>query len=83
MNIKPLYRFKREDGGITVSPIKPDGEYTEKVRMIADEGKAITKDGENFYSVIDADSAEGYYEVEAPMFEREESLSYQYAAENG
>jgi hypothetical protein len=64
MKINPLYRFKRADGGITDSPNKPDCEYTERVRIIADEGKAVTKDGENLYSVIDADSAEGFYEVD-------------------
>lgn len=64
MKVKALYRFKRADGGITVSPDKPDCEYTEKVRIIADKGKAITKDGKKLYSVIDADSTDGYYEVE-------------------
>lgn len=66
MEIKPLYRFKREDGGITDSPNKPEGEYTERVRVVADEGKAVTRDGKSLYSVIDADSAEGFYEVDAP-----------------
>lgn len=66
MEIKPLYRFKREDGGITDSPIKPEGEYTERVRVVADKGKAVTRDGKSLYSVIDADSAEGFYEVDAP-----------------
>lgn len=64
MTIKPLYKFKRADGGITVSPIKPDGEYTEMVRVIADEGKVVTKDGINFFSVIDDDSADNYYEID-------------------
>ena len=66
MKIKPLYRYEREDGGVTVSPIKPDCEYTEKVRLIADEGKMLTLDGERLCRVIDADSAEGWYEVDAP-----------------
>ena len=65
MQIKTLYRFKREDGGITVSPDKPDSDYTELFRIIADEGMAITKDGENLCSAIDTDSTEGYYEVVA------------------
>ena len=67
MIIKTLYRYKRADGGVTDSPNKPEGEYTERVRIIADEGKAITKDGENLCSVIDADSIEGFYEVDAPI----------------
>lgn len=60
----PLYRIKRPDGGVTDTPVKPDGEYTERVRLVADKGKVVTKDGENLYSVIDTDSAEGFYEVE-------------------
>ena len=69
MKIKALYRFKRADGGITDSPRKPEGEYTERVRIIADEGKLVTRDGVKLYSVIDADSAEGFYEVDRPTEE--------------
>lgn len=75
MIVNALYRYERADGGITISPNKPDCEYTELVRIIADEGKVVTKDGKDVYCVIDADSADGYYEVDAPMVEREESLS--------
>lgn len=66
MTIKTLYRFKRADGGITVSPNKPNGEYTELFRIIADEGKAVTKDGENLFSVIDTDNIGEFHEVDAP-----------------
>lgn len=66
MTIKTLYRFKRADGGITVSPNKPNGDYTELFRIIADEGKAVTKDGNNLYPVIDTDDASGFYEVDMP-----------------
>jgi hypothetical protein len=65
MKIIPLYRIKRPDGGVTDTPIKPDGEYTERVRLVADKGKLITKDGVNFYPVKDEDSADGWYEVDA------------------
>ena len=62
-----LYKTARENGGVTVSPLKPaDGTpYTEGVRLIADEGKTLTKDGVNFTSCIDTDTAEGWEEVEA------------------
>ncbi len=61
----PIFIYKREDGGITVSPEKPEGvKYTEAVRIIADEGKLVTKDGVNFYSIIDDESIEGYYEID-------------------
>ena len=37
MEIKPLYRFLRNDGGFTESPNKPDGVgYTTRCRLIAD-----------------------------------------------
>ena len=65
MQIKALYKYKRADGGTTVSPIKPDCEYTEMVRLIADEDKALTKDGEKLTPCVDTDTAEGWYEVDA------------------
>lgn len=61
-----LYRFKRADGGVTVSPNKPNCEYETSHRLVADEGKVITNDGENFHSVIDVDSVDGWQEVEKP-----------------
>lgn len=66
MTTKTLYRFTREDGGTTVSPIKPDCEYTELVRLIADEGKVLTQDGEKLFCAIDVDFTDGWYEVDAP-----------------
>ena len=66
MNTKVLYKYTREDGGITVSLNKPECEYTELVRIIADDNKKITKDGENLYTVIDCKTTDAWYEVEAP-----------------
>ena len=66
MQIKTLYRFTRADGGTTVSPNAPDGAYTILFRIIADEGMAVTKDGQSLYAVIDTEAIEGYYEVENP-----------------
>ena len=60
-----LYRYTRPDGGVTVSPIKPDVEYTEMVRLIADEGKILT-DGTNTTTCTDVSSAEGWTEIDAP-----------------
>ncbi len=74
MQIKTLYKFNRPDGGVTVSPNKPDGEYTEMVRLIADEGKAITLDGVNFTTCTDVESAEGWYEVDDQEEEEETPL---------
>ena len=63
MEIKPLYRFLREDGGFTESPDKPDvAEYTTRYRLIASEGKLLT-DGTTETYCIDVDSADGWSEI--------------------
>ena len=80
MQIITIYRYERADGGTTVSPAKPDCEYTEMVRLVADEGKVLTQDGENFTSCIDTDTAEGWYEVDAEEHEATEE-DYQAARE--
>jgi hypothetical protein len=69
MQIVTLYRYERAEGGITVSPTKPQSEYTELYRLIADEDKALTQDGENLFGVIDTESTNGWYEVELPETE--------------
>ena len=66
MKINTVYKYKRNDGGITVSPDKPEGEYTEAYRISADEGKVLTKDGIELYGVIDTDTTDGWYEVDSP-----------------
>ena len=63
MQIINLYRYTRPDGGVTVSPVKPEGEYEPMYRLVADEGMALTKDGENLTSCADVESVEGWYEV--------------------
>lgn len=60
-----LYRYTREGGGVTVSPEKPDVEYQECVRLVADEGKLLTN-GDIETSCIDTDSADGWWEIDAP-----------------
>ena len=64
-----LYRYSREDGGITVSPVQPDVEYTEMYRLVADEGKALTQDGETLCPCVDVESVDGWYEVDDPDYE--------------
>lgn len=66
MQIVKLYRYTRPNGGVTVSPVKPEGEYTEAYRLVADEGMALTKDGVDLTTCTDADDMEGWYEVEMP-----------------
>jgi hypothetical protein len=60
-----LYRFTRPDGGVTTSLVKPDGEYTELFRLVADEGYILT-DGVNFTSCIDTDNPGAWSEVPDP-----------------
>lgn len=60
-----LYKYTRENGGTTVSPIKPECEHTEMVRLVADDGKILTN-GEVVTSCVDTDTAEGWWEIDAP-----------------
>ena len=69
-----LYKYTREDGGVTVSPIKPDGAYTEMYRLIADEGKVITQDGINLAACLDTDTLEGWYEIDEPTEDPDKPL---------
>jgi hypothetical protein len=63
MKIIPLYKYTRANGGITISPVKPEGEYTEMLRLVADENKLLTNDDVTT-SCIDVVTADGWYEVE-------------------
>lgn len=64
-----LYKYERAEGGITISTNEPNTEYTEMLRLIADEGKALTKDGKEFTPCADVDSADGWREVDDPEME--------------
>ena len=65
MQIIPLYKYERADGGTTVSPIKPECEYTEMYRLVADEGKILTN-GEITTSCTDVEIADGWSEIDEP-----------------
>ena len=65
MRVITLYRYKREDGGITVSPNKPECDYTEKCRLVADEEKVLTN-GTIQCESIDVESADGWTEIDKP-----------------
>lgn len=62
MQIITLYRYNRPDGGITTSPVKPDCDYTEKFRLVADEGMELVK-GDIRTTCVDTDDADGWAEV--------------------
>jgi hypothetical protein len=68
MQIIPLYRYTRPKGGVTVSPIKPECEYTELFRLVANDGMALTN-GETTTYCVDTGTMEGWAEVEAPTEE--------------
>lgn len=67
MIVKELYCYEREERKVTVSTEKPECDYSLRFRLIADEGKELTKDGANFTTCIDVDSTEGWYEVNIPI----------------
>ena len=63
---RTLYEY-REGAYFTVSPQKPEStNYKTSCRLIAGEGKLLTQNGVDFYSVIDVDTCDGWYEVDAP-----------------
>ena len=62
MKTIPLYRYSRPGGGVTVSTAKPNAEYTELTRLVADEGYILT-DGVNYTSCIDTDNPSVWSEV--------------------
>ena len=57
-----LYRYNRPEGGVTVSPVKPNGEHTELYRLIADDGCTLT-DGVNYVGCVDTDNPQAWTEV--------------------
>jgi hypothetical protein len=68
MQIIKLYRYERPNGGVTVSPVEPDCEYTEMVRLVADEGKELVN-GEIRTTCVDTETAEGWVEIDMPIEE--------------
>lgn len=50
------------------STIKPQNEYTTKIRLTADEGKSLTKDGIDLYPsvIIDESGISEWFEVDSP-----------------
>lgn len=67
MTIKILYHYITNSKVID-SLQKPEGEYLERYRLVADKNKLLTKDGDGFYSVIDIDKEDeaSWYEVDGP-----------------
>lgn len=57
-----LYRYIRADGGVTVSTSRPDLDYTELYRLIADEGMMLT-DGFANADCVDTNDPDAWSEV--------------------
>lgn len=67
-----LYRFTRPNGGVTVSTVEPDTEYTELFRLVADEGCVLTN-GETTTTCTDTDDPGAWSEIpDVEMTETEE-----------
>ncbi len=67
MQTIPLYRYIRSDNGVTVSTNKPDVEYIEMSRLVAEEGMLIT-DGTVFTTCADVlkSEADKWVDFELP-----------------
>ena len=70
-----LYRFNRPDGGVTVSPEKPDCDYTEMCRLVADVGMVLT-DGANTTVCTDTTEPEKWQEVADAENVEQKALAY-------
>lgn len=68
MQIIPLYKYERADGGTTVSPNRPDANFTKMYRLVADEGKALTN-GDIITPCVDVESTDGWNEIDEPEAE--------------
>ena len=57
-----LYRYNRPDGGVTISPVKPECDYMKTFRLVADEGFVLTN-GEVYASCVDTDTPGAWTEI--------------------
>ena len=51
MEIITLYRYSRQNGGTTVSPNKPDAEFTNLYRLVAGDGKILSNGDEQVFCI--------------------------------
>jgi hypothetical protein len=75
MQIITLYKYKRADGGITVSPINPHPKkFDSMYRIVADEGKVLTNGiTKTTCADIEIDDFFNWREIDAPMEETEQT----------
>ena len=77
MQIITLFRYTRPDGGVTNSTVKPEGEYTARYRLIADDDMTLTN-GIDTAACVDVDSPDGWTEI-AEQGEQAEIATYKAA----
>ena len=70
MQIKPLYKYARADGGITITPVQPDAAYTKLYRLVAEDGGEITN-GEITTTCIDVESRDRWHDVDGEITDTE------------
>lgn len=70
MQIKPLYKYVRPDGGVTITPVQPDYAYTQLYRLFA-EGSGEITNGEITTTCVDAESCEGWHDVDGEITDTE------------
>lgn len=63
MKMIPLYKAKKSDGSISITLTKPEGEYTQMVRIVADSGMSLTANGIQKFPIVDTESTEGWREI--------------------
>lgn len=67
MEILMLYRYHRDKGGLTESPVKPVGvDYTTRYRLVAGDSKLLTN-GTIETCCVDVDNPDGWWEIDAPV----------------
>lgn len=69
-----IYRYTRPDGGTSISPQIPEGEYTTLSRLVADEGMVLVN-GEKKAYCVDTETTDAWVEIvdtEEPDAETEE-----------
>ena len=60
-----LYRYIRQDGGVTISPNVPNCEYDEMIRLVSDADK-ILSNGEKTALCIDTTNEDEWHEIDLP-----------------
>lgn len=58
-----LYKYEREGGGMTVSPVKPNCDFVISHRLVADDGNILQNEHGDICAVVDTDSVDDWIEI--------------------